>query len=219
MHDALAEVHKRAIEGDFIEVDEVPALVEKHLHTPFASTKLSKDLEVAAERVLGHYIEDNAERFDQIEFSEQNVEIHLEDGVSVNGRIDLVRRLDTNETTIVDLKSNARSQAEELTEAQLHTYALGYLELTGRRADYVEIYELDERNPKSRPVDDFFIEEVKTRTKQAAIVLRSGNFVPVPHPKKMPRLRRQEVVPGRTERLNQEQYSASSRARQHTTPT
>ena len=41
------------------------------------------------------------------------------------GRIDLVRRKHTGETTIVDLKSTERAQREGVTEAQLHVYALG----------------------------------------------------------------------------------------------
>ena len=68
LHDALAEVHARAIRGDFVDVAEVPNLVNTHLHTPYASTKLRKDLEGAAERVLQHYVQDNAEEFNQIEF-------------------------------------------------------------------------------------------------------------------------------------------------------
>ena len=184
LHDALAEVHARAIRGDFVDVAEIPNLVNTHLHTPYASTKLSKDLKGAAERVLQHYVQDNAEEFNQIEFSEQKVEIHLENGVAVNGRIDLVRRLDTDETTIVDLKSSSQAQAEEVTEVQLHTYALGYQELTGRPADYVEIYELDERKKKQRSVDSDFIEDVKARTHGAARALRSGEFSPSPDAKK-----------------------------------
>ena len=76
---------------------------------------------------------DNAELFDKIEFSEKQIEINLGDGVTVSGRIDLVRRIDTGETTIVDLKSTDRAQPEEVTETQLHIYALGYQELTGRK--------------------------------------------------------------------------------------
>ena len=83
--------------------------------------------------------------------------------MSVVGRIDLVRRIDTGETTIVDLKSSDRAQAEDVTETQLHVYALGYQDLTGRRPDYVEIYELDERKRKPRSVDDDFIDDVKTK--------------------------------------------------------
>src|SRR5262249_58485532 len=99
------------------------------------------------------------------EFSEKQIDISLQDGVSVVGRIDLVRRKDTNETTIVDLKSNERSQEEDVTEHQLHIYALGYNELTGKRADFVEIYELDERKRKPRSVDNDFIDEHKEQVR------------------------------------------------------
>jgi DNA helicase-2/ATP-dependent DNA helicase PcrA len=104
--------------------------------------------------------------------------------VSIVGRVDLVRRIDTGETTIVDLKSSARAQAEDVTEAQLHVYALGYQDLTGRRPDYVEIYELDERKRKPRSVDDDFITEVKTKVRHAAEALRSGTLPTVPAPRK-----------------------------------
>ena len=126
LHDALAEVHERAIAGDIVDKDEAPALVDTHMNTPFASSRLSEDLRAGAERVLRNYLHDNASLLDKIEFSEQQVEIHLGEGISVVGRIDLVRRMDTDQTTIVDLKSSSRTQAEDVTEIQLHTYALGY---------------------------------------------------------------------------------------------
>jgi DNA helicase-2/ATP-dependent DNA helicase PcrA len=102
------------------------------------------------------------------------------DGVSVVGRIDLVKRLDTGEVTIVDLKSSDRVQREQITEAQLHVYALGYQELTGRRADYVEIYELDDQRQIRRPVADEFMEDVKRDVYAAARALRENNLDPKP---------------------------------------
>ena len=83
--------------------------------------------------MIAGYIRKNAADFQNLEFSEKAIEIALGDGVSVAGRIDLVRRIDTGEVTIVDLKSNDRAQAEAVTETQLHIYALGYQELTGRQ--------------------------------------------------------------------------------------
>jgi DNA helicase-2/ATP-dependent DNA helicase PcrA len=180
LHDALAEVHARAIRGDVAGMGEVPRLVEAHLHAPYAYPALRQQLEAAAERVLRDYLSDNATLFDKIEFSEKQVEINFGDGVTVNGRIDLVRRIDTGDTTIVDLKSTDRAQAEDVTEAQLHVYALGYQDLTGRRPDYVEIYELDERKRKPRSVDDAFIADVKTKVRDAAEALRTGALPPVP---------------------------------------
>jgi len=184
LHDALAEVHARAIRGDVANASEVPGLVETHLHAPYAYPALRQQLEATAERVLRDYLEDNAALFDKIEFSEKQIAISLGDGVSVVGRIDLVRRIDTGETTIVDLKSTDRAQAEDVTETQLHVYALGYQDLTGRRPDYVEIYELDERKRKPRSVDDEFLEDVKTRTRDAATSLRTGTLPAAPTAKK-----------------------------------
>jgi DNA helicase-2/ATP-dependent DNA helicase PcrA len=178
LHDALAEVHARAIRGDVADDGEVPRLVETHLHTPYAYKALRAQLESSAARVLKDYLHDNRAEFSNIEFSEKQVEISLGDGVTVNGRIDLVRRRDTGQVTIVDLKSSDRAQPEQVTEAQLHVYALGYQELTGRRPDYVETYELDERKRKPRSVDDDFIAEVVLRARAAATALRGGTLPP-----------------------------------------
>ena len=64
----------------------------------------------AARRAIEGYIRKNAAEFKNLEFSEKAIEIALGDGVSVAGRIDLVRRIDTGEVTIVDLKSNDLEQ-------------------------------------------------------------------------------------------------------------
>lgn len=184
LHDALAEVHARAIRGDVASDDEVPRLVQTHLHTPYSYPALRQQLEASAERVIRDYLRDNRPVFDKIEFSEKQIEIGLNDGVSVVGRIDLVRRIDTGETTIVDLKSTDRAQAEDVTETQLHVYALGYQELTGRRPDYVETYQLDERKRKPRSVDDDFIEDVRNKTRAAAAALRAGALPATPTPAK-----------------------------------
>ena len=134
--------------------------------------------------IFTNYIRDNADEFRHIEFSEQVVEVPLGDGVSLKGRIDLVRRTDKDQTTIVDLKSNERSHQEDVTETQLHTYALGYKTLTGRNPDFVETYELKERAPKSRVVNEKFIDDVRRKTKKAASAPRKMRLEPAPVAKK-----------------------------------
>lgn len=180
LHNALADVHARALRREPILETEAQNLVDTHLHTPYAYPALKQQLETSAEKVIQNYITDNRADFSNIEFSEKQIDISFGDGISVVGRVDLVRRIDTGETTIVDLKSSDRAQPEEVTETQLHVYALGYEELTGRRADYVEIYELDERERKPRSVDDDFISEVKTKVLDAAQALRRGDLPPTP---------------------------------------
>ncbi|WP_417067335.1 ATP-dependent helicase [Niveibacterium terrae] len=183
LHDALAEVHARVLQGESIMAEEAQALVARHLRAPYAYPALREQLERAAERIIEAYIEKNSAEFKNLEFSEKAIEIALGDGVSVAGRIDLVRRIDNDEVTIVDLKSNDRAQAEAVTETQLHIYALGYQELTGRPADYVEIYELDEQKKKRRSVDDDFIDDVKREVRAAATALRSNAMPPSAHKK------------------------------------
>jgi DNA helicase-2/ATP-dependent DNA helicase PcrA len=184
LHDALAEVHARAIRRDIADETEVPELIQRHLHTPYAYPALRQQLEASAEKVLRSYLDANRQLLDKIEFSEKQIEINLDEGVSVNGRIDLVRRIDTGETTIIDLKSNDRAQPEDVTETQLHIYALGYQELTGRRPDYVEIYELDAGKRKPRSVDDDFLNDVKIEVRQAADALRQNDLPAAPARKK-----------------------------------
>ena len=180
LHDALAEVHGRALRGESIDPADAATLVQRHLRAPYAYPALREKLAAAARRVIEAYIRKNEREFSKVEFSEKTIEIALGDGVSVVGRIDLVRRVDTGETTIVDLKSSDHTQSDEVTETQLHIYALGYQELTGRRADYVEIYQLDDQKQKRRPVGDEFMDDVKRDVRAAAQALRENNLVPAP---------------------------------------
>lgn len=183
LHDALAEIHSRVLNGEYIDINESENLVQRHLRTPYANPALRENLEKSARKVIESYIQKNTDDFKNIEFSEKAIEIPLGDGISVAGRIDLVRKLDTGEVTIVDLKSTDRAQAESVTEKQLHIYALGYKELTGRDADFVEIYELDHQKKKKRSVDENFINEVKDDIRNAARGLRENNLPAKPSQK------------------------------------
>ncbi len=184
LHDALAEVHARALDGEEIDPGEAAsACGAAPARRPTPTRLCEEKLEAAAQRVIEAYIRKNGPMLKNLEFAEKGIEIALGDGVSVAGRIDLVRRIDTDEVTIVDLKSNDRAQADDVTETQLHIYALGYQELTGRNADYVEIYELDEQKQKTRSVDEEFIADVKRDVKEAATALRNNALSPKPRRK------------------------------------
>jgi DNA helicase II / ATP-dependent DNA helicase PcrA len=51
LHDALAEVHARAIRGDIADAAEAAELVDRHLHAPYAYPALRQQLEASAEKV------------------------------------------------------------------------------------------------------------------------------------------------------------------------
>jgi len=182
LHDTLAELHMRAIAGERIDGGCVDELVDRHLRVPFAYPSLRETMRAAAKRTIAAYVDARQDEFAHLELSEKSIELNLGNGVSVAGRIDLVRRRDSGDVAIVDLKSNERAQAEALTEAQLHIYALGYRELTGRDADFVETYELDKQVRKARTVDEELILDVTAKVHRAAEALRANNFAPAAEP-------------------------------------
>jgi DNA helicase-2/ATP-dependent DNA helicase PcrA len=180
LHDMLAELHSRAIKGETIDEKLANELVQRHLRVPFAYPSLRDTMRRSAQSVISKYIKARRDDFDKIEFSEKAIEVPIGDGVSVSGRIDLVRRRDTNEIAIVDLKSSEGAQAPTLTESQLNIYALGYRELTGHDDNYLETYQLDSQKRVSRSVHVDEIEHVKDEIKATAIALRDGRFAPKP---------------------------------------
>lgn len=184
LHDALAEVHGRALAGERISEQEAPKLVKRHLRLPYAYPSLEETLTRSAEAVLRDYIRKNQDLFPNLEFSEKNIEVTLSNGVSVVGRIDLVRRLDTNETSIVDLKSSQRVQSEDVNAIQLNTYVLGYRELTGRDADFVEIYDLEQGQRNLRSVDGRVVDTVRKKVLKVADALRTNRLPATPAAKK-----------------------------------
>jgi DNA helicase-2/ATP-dependent DNA helicase PcrA len=181
LHDALAEAHKRALTGDIMRPDQAAELVERHLHTPYAYPALRDALTKAAVEAVGRYLTDHQDDLERTVHSEKQIQVHVAPGVTVDGRIDLVRRLDKDELAIVDFKSTARAQDEDVTRDQLHVYAVGYEELTGERADVIEVLNLDEQGKTIRElVEDPLLTEVRGRIKDAGDSLRENDLPRLP---------------------------------------
>jgi DNA helicase-2/ATP-dependent DNA helicase PcrA len=177
LHDALAEIHKRALEGDLVTKDAAAALIKRHLNTPFAYPTLREQLTAAGVKALERYFDTHGHEITKTEFSEKQIQVQVAPGITVDGRIDLVRRLDTGEVAIVDFKSTERAQAEEVTRDQLHVYAVGYQELTGKVADLIEVLNLDEKGKTTRePVDDPLLTTVRQKIQSAGDALRRNDL-------------------------------------------
>ncbi|WP_169581551.1 MULTISPECIES: ATP-dependent DNA helicase [Microbacterium] len=177
LHDALAEMHKRAISGDVPARAEAQELVERHLHTPYAYPALRAQLEKAAVESLERYFDLHGDDLTRTIHSEKQIEVVVTPGVTVNGRIDLVKRLETDEVSIVDFKSTNRAQEEDVTRDQLHVYALGYRDLTGESADLVEVLNLDAEAKNSREtVDAALLGGIRARIAGVADDIRNSRF-------------------------------------------
>jgi len=181
LHDALAEVHKRAIAGDLVEADEAADLVDRHLHTPYAYPELRKQLRAAAVESVKRYLGEHHDDLPRTEHSEKQIQVHVTPGITVDGRIDLIRRLDTDELAIVDFKSTARAQDEDVTRDQLHVYVVGYEELSGDRADLIEVLNLDEEGKTIREVvEEQLLTKVRERIQEAGRALRENDLQRLP---------------------------------------
>jgi DNA helicase-2/ATP-dependent DNA helicase PcrA len=182
VHDVMAEIHKRAIDGDIVSGLDADDLVDRHLNTPFAYPALRTDLRRAAIRAVRRYVEQNRTRLENTLYSEQQIQVRVAPGITVDGRIDLITQLDTGETSIVDFKSTERAQAEDITRDQLHIYAVGYEELTGRRADVLEVLNLDDKGKTVREeVDDGLLNGIKDKITDAGEDLRANRLPRLPH--------------------------------------
>ena len=143
LHDALAEIHRHAIDGRLLERHEATEVLEKHIHLPFAYPSLRDDLHNAALGAILRYMDQHTTNLTEATHSEQSVEFSPQDGLLVHGRIDLITQHDTGIVRLIDFKSNHRAQSEEITEAQLNVYAAGYEDLMGQLPDYIEVCNLD----------------------------------------------------------------------------
>lgn len=177
LHDALSEVHKKAVDGEVTSAADATDLVERHLHTPFAYPELRRNLERAATEAIERYFQVHGDEIANTVHSEKQIQVHIAPGITVDGRIDLIRKLDTDELAIVDFKSTERAQAEDVTRDQLHVYALGYEELTGENADVVEVLNLDAGGQSHRDqVDDHLLDDVRARIGRAGDALRKNEL-------------------------------------------
>ena len=174
-------VHDRALSGGDTSEGVCDELVERHLNLPFAYPKLERQLSEKAVARLRAYIAARSVDFDKIEHAERPVEIELGNGVRVSGRIDLIRRRDTNEVVVIDFKSNDRTQQEEVTDLQLRLYALGYRQATGEDARAVIVDNLDDLdNPREESVTDETLREAHEAVVAAAGLMRSNTFPRAP---------------------------------------
>jgi DNA helicase-2/ATP-dependent DNA helicase PcrA len=181
LHDALSEIHKRALEGDFVTKDSAGALLERHLNAPFAYEALREQLKKSGVKAIERYLDAHGNELANTEFSEKPIQVHIAPGITVDGRIDLIRRLDTGETAIVDFKSSERAQAEDVTRDQLHVYAVGYQELTGKTADLIEVLNLDEKGKTTRePVNAPLLTGVRDKIRAAGEALRANDLPRLP---------------------------------------
>jgi DNA helicase II / ATP-dependent DNA helicase PcrA len=189
IHNILMELHRKYLEGTDISKENVEELAEKHVHIPYATEQVIKDIKQSAINVTKKYIKENERDFPNIEYAEKEIQINIGDGILVNGRMDLIKKKDlggTEVTTIVDFKSSKDAQRDSMTMEQLSLYALGYQELSGTTADFLQIFNLDEdgHSKTTQPLDNNQLVSIKQKIIDSAGEIRGNNFVKTKNNKK-----------------------------------
>jgi DNA helicase-2/ATP-dependent DNA helicase PcrA len=144
----------------------------------------------------------NQKDFNKIEFAEKEIQIDLGDGVMINGRVDLIKKMDQSsgveKITIVDFKSAEDVQTVNITMEQLSLYAIGYQELSGKTPNFLQIYNMDDNTPKTREIQNTDLDGMKKRIITSAEEIRKNNFTKTTDNKTCQSCRRNMICSGCT---------------------
>nr|WP_279310257.1 PD-(D/E)XK nuclease family protein [Ruminococcus bicirculans (ex Wegman et al. 2014)] len=179
LHEVIRNINLRAIEGKPITDKFVQKLFDEVFYLPYASQKQKDRMTESAKRAIQKYIDRNQPMLADIRSAESNIEIDMGDGITVNGRIDMVKDVvidGEKKTVIVDFKTANKRVLETINTEQLKIYSLGYQKLTGQTADYMEIYHLDSENTAREPVTTDLTTAVETEIRQTADNIRKNNL-------------------------------------------
>jgi DNA helicase-2/ATP-dependent DNA helicase PcrA len=179
IHNALMEIHREYLEGKVVQPNELNPVLDHHINFPYASEPIREQMTARAQKSVAIYYDTNAHDFPSIEFAEKEIQLDLGDGILVNGKMDLIKKknLDgTEERTIIDFKSTEDAQSYNATKDQLQLYALGYLQLTGANADFLQVYNLDSNDGKKFELTAGQLTVIEQRIRDAANDIRSNRL-------------------------------------------
>ena len=180
IHDAVAEVHQRTVNRETVTLADVDTLMERHLHLPFAGRGTKERLGLEAHRSLQNYIARFGHAIKQVRMVEKPVEISA-GGITIVGRIDVVKQLDTNEISIVEQKTSEEAQAQEITRIQLGLQSLGFRALTGKANDLIEVQQMNPNGSHHREmVDTEMLAEAERLASAAGEAIRTGRLPRLP---------------------------------------
>ncbi|MFC1946139.1 ATP-dependent helicase [Chloroflexota bacterium] len=179
IHNTLMELHREYLDGNKIQQTQLTPLLQRHINFPYATDAIEADMAKRADDAVNIYYDNNSPEFNQIEFAEKVIQLDLGDGILVNGKMDLIKKknLDgTFEKTIVDFKSTEDAQAYNATIDQLQLYALGYRDLTGEDADFLQIYNLDTNEGYKNELTASDLNSIKDKIISSANDIRNNNL-------------------------------------------
>jgi DNA helicase-2/ATP-dependent DNA helicase PcrA len=174
LHNALCEIHSKALAGTILQTSDAERLIDDHLHLPFANSGVRENTRKAAIKAVKKYLATHGANLHNLQHAERVIELDLGKNISVAGRIDLIRRADTGDTIIVDFKSGEDTQPKEMSQLQLQVYAAGYEKAVGKKADLLEIHNLEVGHIHREAVDGTSVGAALTKIIDAGDAMRKS---------------------------------------------
>lgn len=75
LHNMLADVHRRALNGTVMSRGEIDGLLDLHFQTRYAYPDLEENLRKAAVKAIGRYLDENGADLDKVVYAEEDVEL------------------------------------------------------------------------------------------------------------------------------------------------
>lgn len=179
VHNVLMEIHKNSLDGIDTNIAQLPQLLNTHVHIPYAYDDVKQDIKEKASDIIKEYLRLNKDDFENIEFAEKDIQIDLGEGILINGRVDLIKKKDINgdtKTTIIDFKSAEDAQKYDVSMEQLSLYAIGYQELSGEKADFLQVYNMDKNYPDTKEIQIDDLDAMKVKIVSAADAIRHNDL-------------------------------------------
>lgn len=179
LHAVVQNINQAAIDGKKIIDKLIQQIFDDVFYLPYASPKWQERMTTSAKRAINKYVVTNEETLGDIRLAESPIEIDLGDGITVNGRIDMVKSEEVDgekKTVIVDFKTANKRVDEAIKKEQLKIYSLGFTHLTGETADYMEIYHLDSEHTAKEKITSELAKETESEIRQAADCIRKNNL-------------------------------------------
>ncbi len=178
LHEVIHNINQAAIDGTKITDKFIEKTFEQVFHLPYAIEAQRERMLKSAKDSVKRYLE-HKDSLGEIRLAESPIEIDFGDGITVNGRIDMVKEVEEGgqkKTVIVDFKTANKRVLDAINTEQLKIYALGYQHLTGQMADFMEIYHLNSENSAREPITAETVQGVENEIKTAADHIRRNDL-------------------------------------------
>lgn len=184
MHNIVSDINKKMMNKEDIDINNI---VKENFHLPYVdSGKFYDNLKNKCIESTNEYYKGAKEDEAILEYAEQKIEIPISRNIILKGRVELVKKTDNESNKInvyiVDFKTESEdsrsiiSSINEERKLQLLIYAMGYENLTGSKADFIQIHNLDNSNKDTQIINEEDVQLLKNEINVATKAIAENDI-------------------------------------------